>query len=364
MITIVVGARPNFVKVAPLIRELDKNFKHIKYSLVHTKQHYDEQMDAIFFEDLEIPRPDISFDTEGKTHAEITASIMVNFERYCVQNKPDLVLVVGDVNSTLACAIAAKKLNINVAHIESGLRSFDIKMPEEINRKIVDSISDILFITEESARKNLISEGHDRNKIKFVGNLMIDNLFFQLRKIEKLQEETPEDFRFLKECERYGLLTLHRPSNVDEDKILTNILNAVKKISNDLHIIFSIHPRTEKSIRRLKLDLGPNISCFPALPFNKFLILLKDADIVLTDSGGLQEESCVLGVNCLTLRENTERPVTVESGFNRICGNKFDGIIKAYESLKHQRDIKKNKIKKWDGNTSKRICKFIDSYLG
>lgn len=363
---LVAGARPNFMKIAPIIRALErkqnpKYKENLKWKLVHTGQHYDYKMSEAFFDDLDIPSPDYFLNAGSGSHAEQTAAVMVEFERVCVLEKPDIVIVVGDVNSTLACSITAKKLNIKVAHVEAGLRSFDMTMPEEINRIVTDSISDYLFVTEKSGVENLKNEGKNTQRIFFVGNIMIDTLRYSLKKIKSgktlglknsIKEGTPN----------YAVVTLHRPANVDDAEKLKDILLALKEIANDLDVYFPIHPRTEKNIRNFGLDSlisSPKIHVIPPQSYIEFLSLWKNAVLVLTDSGGLQEETTAIGIPCFTLRENTERPITIEEGTNTLVGTKAKGILKEYCTFKNG-IRKRGKIPElWDGKTAERIISVL-----
>ena len=364
-IILVAGARPNFMKIAPLIWELKKRHKvaksdKIEYLFVHTGQHYDIEMSNVFLKDLNLPYPDINLDVGSASHAKQTAKIMIKFEEVCLKNKPDIVIVAGDVNSTIACTLVAAKLGIKTAHVEAGLRSFDRTMPEEINRILTDSISDYLFTTCKDANNNLKREGMPQEKIFFVGNVMIDSL----RRFQKKAEKINTLKKYGLEKSSYALLTLHRPSNVDEKDSLKEILEALKEISNYIPISFPMHPRTQKLINKFRLnkflDNENSIILNNPLGYLEFLSLMMDAKFVLTDSGGIQEETTALGIPCLTLRTNTERPITIKVGTNRIVGNSRDKIIR--ESMK----ILKRKNKKqfmvpelWDGKTAKRILNIL-----
>ena len=351
-IFLVAGARPNFMKIAPLYREsLNRN---VECKIVHTGQHYDYEMSQAFFEDLELPKPDHFLNAGSGTHAQQTSRIMVSFEKLCMEEIPDMVVVVGDVNSTLACSIVAKKLGIKVAHVEAGLRSGDMTMPEEINRIVTDSISDYFFVTEKSAVDNLLREGKSQNKIFFVGHVMVDNLLYQLRRIETDGFEAPELQELKDRFTEYGFLTLHRPANVDQKDTLAEIVDALNEIADSLPLLFPVHPRTNNMLKQHKICLSPKIVKLSPLPFRQALFLWKDACVVLTDSGGLQEETTALGVPCITLRENTERPVTLELGTNILAGCKKENILRAFRS--HVNSRKEYSIPpKWDGRASKRI---------
>ncbi len=356
-ITIVAGARPNFMKIAPIIRELDnvnKTKKIIYYSLVHTGQHYDSNMSGSFFKQLQIPIPDVNLACGGGTQAEMTANIMTSFEKYLLNNNTNLVLVVGDVNSTLACSIVAKKLHIDVAHVEAGIRSYDRMMPEEINRLVTDSITDIFFTTTESASNNLIKSGIPKSKIYFVGNTMIDTL-----------NHFRDSFckpNFWDKCKitekKYIVLTLHRPSNVDNVSNLKKILLKICGISKDIKIIFPIHPRTRKSFNEINIKKKNLIVCDP-LAYLNFNYLIKNSLGVITDSGGITEEATVLNIPCITLRDSTERPETVDIGTNELIGNDIKKL-EFYIDLMLKKQWKNGSIPKfWDGNTSKRIVKTL-----
>jgi UDP-N-acetylglucosamine 2-epimerase (non-hydrolysing) len=355
---LIAGARPNFMKIAPIFRE-SLQYNQVNCRIVHTGQHYDYEMSQAFFEDLELPKPDFFLDAGSGSHAVQTAKIMVAFEEVCQEERPDLIIVVGDVNSTLACSVVAKKLLIDVAHVEAGLRSFDLTMPEEINRMVTDSISDYFFVTEESGMKNLLLEGKPKERIHFVGNVMIDNLFHQLTKLDGNSGEGFPSYRLKKENKGYAFLTLHRPSNVDVEDIFREIASALNKIAEDRAIFFPVHPRTQKMMEKFDVRLSENIHLLPPLSFRESLFLWKDAEVVLTDSGGLQEETTALGVPCVTLRENTERPITVEMGTNILAGTKKDMILKAYENSIERKKGQASVPPKWDGKAAQRIWEVL-----
>jgi len=358
-IVLVVGARPNFMKVAPLMRELQKYPNAFRPRLVHTGQHYDAEMSDVFFNDLELPRPDIFLGVGSGSHAEQTAKVMISFERACVEERPDLVVVVGDVNSTMACAITSKKLCIPVAHVEAGLRSRDWAMPEETNRIVTDVVSDMLFTTSRDADDNLLREGIPPERIHFVGNVMIDCLLAQLPKTEKrdiLQ-------RFGLDKDRYAVLTLHRPSNVDEPRILAGIIDVMCELSQKLAIVWPLHPRSRKSLESLGL-LGrcknsKGLILTDPIGYLDMLTLNRSARMILTDSGGLQEEATVLAVPCITLRENTERPVTVEAGANRVVGTEPSRIQSAISSVLNGNGQKICIPELWDGRAAERIVNVL-----
>jgi UDP-N-acetylglucosamine 2-epimerase (non-hydrolysing) len=358
---LVAGARPNFMKLAPIVWELrkknDQQISQIEYKIVHTEQHYDYEMSRVFFEELDIPEPDYAFGAGSGNHAEQTAKIMVEFDRVCSIEKPDMVVVFGDVNSTLACSVTAKKLSIKVAHVEAGLRSRDMGMPEEINRIVTDSISDYLFVTEKSGVVNLRKEGRDEPSIFFVGNIMIDTLYCQLEKLKNAAHSGGYN-AIQKPDFPYAIVTLHRPSNVDNKITLQDIIEALVTISQDMPIIFPAHPRTIKNIKRFGLyDImhGYDIKMTAPLPYLDFLRLWRDADLVFTDSGGLQEETTVLNVPCFTIRENTERPVTIEEGTNTLVGTSKTRILSAYQKFKNEGGKKGRVPELWDGKAAQRI---------
>jgi len=356
----VVGARPNFMKMAPLIEEMRKH-RAIEQVLVHTGQHYDKNMSKLFFTDLNLPKPDIYLEVGSGSHAEQTAKIMFEFEKVLLRLKPDLVVVVGDVNSTIACALVAAKLHIKIAHVEAGLRSFDRTMPEEINRVLTDAISDYLFITEKDAETNLMNEGRSKKDIFFTGNVMIDTLISNRRKAgkSKILEKLGLKERDAVAPSPYALLTLHRPSNVDNREILAELFEVFECIQKRIKIIYPVHPRTQKRIKEFGLDKKSPFLAVPPLGYIDFLHLMDNAKFVLTDSGGIQEETTVLGIPCITLRENTERPVTVTHGTNTITGTDRNRIIG--ESLNTiNGNVKAAKIPElWDGKAAKRIVNIL-----
>jgi UDP-N-acetylglucosamine 2-epimerase (non-hydrolysing) len=353
---IIAGARPNFMKIAPVIREINKN-ETIHYILVHTGQHYDYEMSEAFFEDLEIPKPDYFLNVGSASHAKQTAAIMSAFEDVCLKENPDLVLVVGDVNSTLATSIVAKKLGIKVAHIEAGLRSFDTSMPEEINRMVTDAVSDFFFTTEREADFNLLKEGKTPESIHRVGHVMIDNLLYQKSKLQNSGDFPSAAFK--NTHEKYFFMTLHRPSNIDAKDVLQEIFDALNIIAEEVPFIFPVHPRTRKQIDAFGIKLSQHIHQVSPLGFKESLYLWKDAMGVFTDSGGLQEETTGLGIPCFTLRKNTERPVTIEEGTNILVGNKKEDILNGYYSLRSGK-IKTGKIPDlWDGKAAERIIQIL-----
>ncbi|WP_453960829.1 non-hydrolyzing UDP-N-acetylglucosamine 2-epimerase [Amorphus suaedae] len=362
----VVGARPNFMKMAPLIEALEGRRDRFAQKLVHTGQHYDERMSKAFFEDLGMPRPDVDLEIGSGSHAEQTGRIMMAFEKVCLDERPDLIIVVGDVNSTMACTITAKKLGIRVAHVEAGLRSRDMGMPEEINRLCTDVLCDLLFTTDRLADENLLAEGVAPDKIHFVGNVMIDTLV----KHRGMAETLGLTERLGLTRNGYATVTLHRPSNVDDPKILRGIFEALAEIAETMPIVFPIHPRTRKMVDQAGLGqfltTGPRAkgiwACEP-LGYLEFLHLNMNARLVLTDSGGLQEETTVLGVPCLTLRHNTERPITLTEGTNVLVGNDRDRILAAAHDIL-QGDRRSLPVpEKWDGRAAERIVGVLDRVL-
>jgi UDP-N-acetylglucosamine 2-epimerase (non-hydrolysing) len=351
---LVAGARPNFMKIAPLFRETIR-YNDVSCKIVHTGQHYDHKMSQTFFDDLEIPAPDHFLDAGSGSHASQTARIMVTFETVCEVERPDLVIVVGDVNSTLACSIVAKKMGISVAHVEAGLRSFDLTMPEEINRMVTDTLSDYFFVTEESGAHNLLREGKSPHRIHLVGNVMVDNLFHQAAMLARRDGKLLQTDTLKAGLNGYAFLTLHRPSNVDDRPKLEEIVSALNTIAQDCTIVFPMHPRTRKMVDRFDIRFSGDIKILPPLGFQDALNLWKDARVVLTDSGGLQEETTAMGVPCVTIRDNTERPVTIEMGTNLLAGTTREGILAAYtKALDNGLHIKK-RPPMWDGRAAERI---------
>ena len=329
LIDLVAGARPNFMKIAPIVRALQARADAFRFRIVHTGQHHDHEMSAVFFEELGIPAPDVHMGAGGGSHARQTARIMLAYEVVLLRERPDCTLVVGDVDSTLACALTARKRQIPVAHVEAGLRSGDTAMPEEINRLATDAISDWLFVTEPSGCENLRREGKPEERIFFVGHVMIDNLMHQLGRLAQADATGFRSTALRAGLPRYGVVTLHRPSNVDEPAVLAGIVAALGELAADLPLVFPVHPRTRASLQRAGLSLPPGVIDTQPLSFMDFLSLWKDAALVLTDSGGLQEETTALGVPCITVRENTERPVTVEQGTNLLAGTRPAAIVQA-----------------------------------
>ncbi len=354
----VVGARPNLMKIAPLVEQMECN-PDIRQTLLHTGQHYDDKMSQIFFDELGIPKPDIYLGVGSGSHAAQTARVMVAFEKVLIEHKPDLIVVVGDVNSTLACAITAAKLWTPVAHVEAGLRSFDRRMPEEINRIVTDALSDLLFTTSRDADENLLNEGIPADKIFFVGNVMIDTL--NRHRVRAQQLETPA--RLELEPGGYALLTLHRPSNVDVPQVFSGILDALAMIQNRLPILFPAHPRTVKRISEFgfseRLTVMPNLRIVEPLGYLEFLDLMMHARLMLTDSGGIQEETTILGVPCLTMRENTERPITITAGTNILVGVDPTRITVEAQSILDGKNVVGHIPELWDGQAAERIVRIL-----
>lgn len=357
-IIVVAGARPNFMKIAPLM----ESFSHrdaIDPVLVHTGQHYDEKMSDLFFRQLGIPEPDINLGIGSGSHAIQTAEIMKAIEQVVLEQKPDAVLVVGDVNSTIACGMVAVKLGIKLIHVEAGLRSFDRTMPEEINRILTDTISDILFCTEQSGVDNLRNEGVPAEKIFLVGNVMIDTL---LKNKARADESDILDKLGLQAGE-YAALTLHRPANVDDPIVFGRLLDALEVIQKDIPIVFPIHPRTQKNLDSLglktRIEGMANLRLIPPAGYLDFLKLMSSAKVVLTDSGGIQEEITILKVPCLTLRDSTERPVTVDVGSNRIVGTDPEVILAAYRDIVDGHQGQPQIPPLWDGQAAERIADIL-----
>ena len=358
-ITLVAGARPNFMKIAPIIRAIEESNrnrnKKISYRLVHTGQHYDEKLSKVFFHELGLPEPHINLGAGSGTQAEQTAKIMVEFEKDLVQNPSDLVVVVGDVTSTMACTIVAKKLNTRVAHVEGGIRSFDMTMPEEVNRIVTDSLADYFFTTTPLAGENLMKTGIKESQVFFVGNTMIDSLYFSLDKLKR-----PAVLDKIQNNETgYYVLTLHRPSNVDDSNKLHDILKTIDDHVAGKPVIFPVHPRTLKNLNSFSRELK-NIKTVEPLSYFEFVFLLKGSTGVITDSGGVQEETTMLGVPCVTLRLSTERPETISIGTNELIGENLGNLKSSLEKIESGSWKKGGRPELWDGNTSKRI---VDVFL-
>lgn len=358
-IVLVAGARPNFMKVAPLWHVLKQYPEAFRPRLIHTGQHYDTGMSDVFFHDLELPRPDRFLGVGSGSHAKQTARVMMAFEQECVEEQPDLVVVVGDVNSTMACAITAKKLCIPVAHVEAGLRSRDWTMPEEINRVVTDSVSDLLFTPSRDADENLRCEGVPPERIHFVGNVMIDCLLAQLPKTEN--RDTLQQFGV--EAGHYATLTLHRPSNVDDPDVFSGIVDFMIRLSWELPIVWPVHPRSKKNLESLgllrRVGSSRGLILTDPIGYLDMLTLNRRARMIITDSGGLQEEATILRVPCITLRENTERPITVEVGCNRVVGNHPAGIRSAISSILSRNGQEVGTPELWDGHASERIVNVL-----
>jgi UDP-N-acetylglucosamine 2-epimerase (non-hydrolysing) len=349
----VAGARPNFMKIAPLMWEMARR-PGIDVRLVHTGQHYDERMSRLFFEELAIPRPDVNLEVGSGSHAAQTAEVMKRFEPVLLEERPEVVLVVGDVNSTLACALTAVKLGVAVAHVEAGLRSFDRTMPEEINRILTDAISHWLFVSERSGVANLRQEGVPQKRVFFVGNVMIDTLLACLKRSE--QSTVLEDLGL--GSRPYAVLTLHRPANVDDPRVFGGLMRAVERLQKEITIVFPVHPRSRQAVA-VYSGAMPNLRCTEPLGYLNFMKLLSSARMVLTDSGGIQEETTVLGVPCLTLRENTERPVTVEQGTNRLVGLDPDYILAIASDVLANPPIAHRVPELWDGRAAERVVNIM-----
>jgi UDP-N-acetylglucosamine 2-epimerase (non-hydrolysing) len=357
----VAGARPNFMKIAPLMAALRRRPLAFEPVLVHTGQHYDEKLSQVFFDELGIPRPDINLNVGSGSHAQQTAAVMAAFEPVLLGQRIDLVLVVGDVNSTIACALVASKLGIPVAHVEAGLRSFDRRMPEEINRVLTDQISDLLFTTEAAALDNLRREGVDPARVHFVGNVMIDTL---LAHRDRARATTAHDTIGVAPG-RYALMTLHRPSNVDDAAAFEHLMRGLDVVARELPIVFPVHPRTRPVVARSatasSMVAGGRLRLVDPLGYLDFIGLMERAKVVLTDSGGIQEETTILRVPCLTLRENTERPVTISHGTNQLVGTDQGLIAAAWQRVK---DTKRWPAGPplWDGQAAERIVDVLETF--
>lgn len=366
LVLCIVGARPNFMKIAPIMDAFGFS-ETLSAKLIHTGQHYDADMKKAFFDQLGIPEPDVDLEVGSGSHAVQTAEIMKRFEPIVDELKPAAVLVVGDVNSTIACALVASKKEVPVIHVEAGLRSYDRGMPEEINRVLTDQISDYLFTTEKSAEANLAKEGVGASKIFFVGNVMIDTLLKQKEKAVPVPETLAQaGYKELKLDNGYALLTLHRPSNVDQPEVLARLLETIAAISKSIPVIFPIHPRTKAKIEQFGLNniLADNeIYTFNPLGYHELLGIMANAKIVLTDSGGIQEETTALGVPCITMRENTERPITVSEGTNTIAGVDSNKIMEIFMDVMETGGKSGRVPEKWDGNTAHRIVKILEEHL-
>jgi UDP-N-acetylglucosamine 2-epimerase (non-hydrolysing) len=356
----VVGARPNFMKIAPVLNEMLSRRDRFHPLLVHTGQHYDDTMSQSFFDDLQIPRPDINLEVGSASHAEQTAHIMLAFEKVLLDHQPDWVVVVGDVNSTMAATLVAAKLLIKVAHVEAGLRSRDRTMPEEINRLVTDGLADLLLTPSRDADENLLAEGIAPTKIRFVGNVMIDTLYRNLERASASDVLT----RFNLEAKQFCAMTLHRPSNVDDRQTLEGILDALGVVFERFPLIFPVHPRTRARLEAFglmeRLKAQNNLILTEPLGYLDFLRLYSTSRLVLTDSGGIQEETTALGIPCLTLRENTERPITVTEGTNRLVGNDPEAIKREATSALDQPEVSGRVPELWDGHAARRIVDAIE----
>jgi UDP-N-acetylglucosamine 2-epimerase (non-hydrolysing) len=361
IIHLIAGARPNFMKIAPLYHAM-KHEHWCDAVLVHTGQHYDADMSGTFFHDLGLPNPDIHLGVGSGTHAKQTAGVMIAYEQICLKRPPIWTIVVGDVNSTLACALTAKKLHISVAHLEAGLRSGDRTMPEEINRIVTDSIADILWIPSKDAEENLLHEGIAGEKISFVGNIMIDS--FEMLRDEIEEAQTRKKFGHKKKG--YGALTLHRPSNVDDASTLNQLVDTICAVAADFPLVFPVHPRTKKRLQQIglldRLQAAPGLSLTSPMGYVEFMGLVIDAKFVITDSGGIQEETTYLNIPCLTLRDTTERPATISMGTNRLVGAlDLDEQVNAAISGTW---VSGTRPELWDGKTAERVVEDLKSRIG
>ena len=354
VLSVVAGARPNFVKAAPLLRAFDARWPR-RVEFINTGQHYDDAMSLSFFRDLGIRKPDVNLGVGSGSHAEQTARLLVALEQALGTSRPGRVVVVGDVNSTMAAALVAAKLHIPVDHVEAGLRSFDREMPEEINRLVTDSIADQLFASEPSGVKNLLREGHHRKRVHLVGNVMIDSLFRALPRASRRKAFA----RFGVTAKGYGIVTLHRPSNVDSPSGLRRVVSELKRIARDTPLLFPVHPRTAARIEVLGISPSPNLRMIAPMGYLDFLSALHEARFVITDSGGVQEETTFLGVPCLTLRTTTERPITVERGTNTLVGDDPRRLLALVRRIHGLKASRKTRPRLWDGHAAERITQVI-----
>ena len=348
----VVGARPNFMKLAPLARQLARR-RNVKHVIVHTGQHYDREMSEVFLQSLAIPRPDVNLEIGSASHAQQTAAIMQRFEPICLRVRPDIVLVYGDVNSTLAAGLVAAKLGIHVGHVEAGLRSRDWSMPEEINRVLTDRLADLLFTPSRDAGDNLRAEGIPEERVHFVGNIMIDSLVALLPEARRHNGGGRGGLGH----GRYVVVTLHRPANVDDPATLRELLDALSELSEERQVLFPVHPRTRARLRALSWEPpGERLSLLDPVPYLDMLSLVLGSDLVITDSGGLQEETSFLGIPCLTVRPNTERPITCTQGTNRLVAPRREAIRRAADEASGRRGRGPAAIERWDGKAAERIA--------
>ncbi len=361
----IVGARPNFIKVAQIMRRMSKFPQQFQQTLVHTGQHYDSHMSKVFFEELDLPFPDTNLEVGSGSHSWQTAQIMLKFEPVIKKNAPDWLIVVGDVNSTLACALVAKKLNVKIAHVEAGLRSFDWTMPEETNRVLTDHLSDLLFVTEPSAIANLKKEGIDSGAIHHVGNVMLDSLVRLLPKAERHWKSLPSKLDLdpnLLNPGKYILVTLHRPPTVDHQEAFDEIMTAVSEINKGLPVFFPVHPRTQNAVNRCVPLHAQNksVHLLSPLGYLDFLALMQKAALVITDSGGVQEETTFLGIPCLTVRPNTERPITIESGTNQLVQNNKKAVLRSVSAILDKAQHSSHRAPElWDGRAAERIVRIL-----
>jgi len=370
LLHLIAGARPNFMKLAPLVRALQEDGR-LAWRLIHTGQHHDHAMSGVFFEELGLPPPNESLGCHGGSHADLTARILQAYEPVVLADRPDVCVVVGDVDSTLACALTARKLGVRVAHVEAGLRSGDMSMPEEINRRATDAIADWLFTTEPSATAHLRREGHPADRLHEVGHVMVDNLLYQHQQVVAADRAGwpghAAQAAALAAAGRYGVVTLHRPGNVDDPAQLAALLSMLGRLSERLPLLFPVHPRTRARMEALHLSLPDSLVLLPPLSYRPFLALWSEAAVVLTDSGGLQEETTALGVPCLTLRDNTERPITVEMGTNRLVGTDASAVLAAAHACLDSLDAglweAGRRPALWDGNAAQRIVGVLGDAL-